>query len=210
MLSMSSRRLLAVAALLLVAVFGLPLWSVTLQAPQYPEGLGLRIWLHSVSGVKPNDLGNINNLNHYIGMQRIEGDAIPELQYMPIIVGALVVFGLAAALSARRTLARAWVVAFALLAAAGLADLYRWGYNYGHNLDMEQAIIKIPGMAYQPPLIGTKQLLNFRASSWPSSGGGVMLLSLALGLLVVARETQQRSTIQRSAASGPPPTEPAP
>ena len=43
----------------------------------------------------------------------------------------------------------------------------------------EVAIIKIPGMTYQPPLIGSKKLLNFRATSWPHTGG--IALTLAAG-----------------------------
>ena len=39
-------------------------------------------------------------------------------------------------------------------APSGLIDFWRWAYDYGHNLDSEHAIIKIPGMTYQPPLIG--------------------------------------------------------
>jgi copper chaperone NosL len=41
---------------------------------------------------------------------------------------------------------------------------------------MENAIIKIPGMSYQPPLIGSKQILNFTAHSWPGSGGYAIML----------------------------------
>jgi copper chaperone NosL len=70
---------------------------------------------------------------------------------------------------------------------AGLADFYCWGYDYGHDLDPE-AILKIPGMSYQPPLIGSKQLLNFRATSWPASGGWILVLALLLGAWLVLRE----------------------
>ena len=45
----------------------------------------------------------------------------------------------------------AWTAGFALFALAGLADFYRWGHDYGHNLDPD-AIIVVPGMSYQPPL----------------------------------------------------------
>jgi copper chaperone NosL len=57
-----------------------------------------------------------------------------------------------------------------LLGIAGLIDFYIWEYNYGHDLD-PRAIIKIPGMSYQPPLLGTEQILNFSASSYPGLGG---------------------------------------
>ena len=70
-------------------------------------------------------------------------------------------------------------------ALAGLADFYRWGYDYGHNLDPD-AIIKIPGMTYQPPLLGAKQLLNFYATSWPASGGMVLIAAILVGVVVIA------------------------
>jgi copper chaperone NosL len=54
-------------------------------------------------------------------------------------------------------------------------DFYRWNYEYGHNLD-PNAAIKVPGMAYQPPLIGYKQLLNFGAYSIPDIGGWMNIL----------------------------------
>ena len=52
----------------------------------------------------------------------------------------------------------------------------RWGYQYGHNLD-PNAAIQVPGMTYQPPIIGYKNLLNFTAYSGPDIGGWVMIVS---------------------------------
>ena len=101
MLTPRARLLVAVAALVGLLALRLPLWEVRLGAPQYPEGLGLRIFAHTVAGIKPNDLQNINGLNHYIGMKAIEPDAIPELRFMPWILGLLVATGvLVAALTA--------------------------------------------------------------------------------------------------------------
>lgn len=195
MLSTRGRMLIGLAALVLIPMYFVPLWSITLSAPQYPEGLGMRIWLDAITGIKPNDLDNINNLNHYIGMKRIEPDAIPELRYMPAIVGAFVALGLAVAAFGRRRLAQLWIGSFAVLALVGLVDFYRWEYDYGHNLDLENAIIRIPGMSYQPPLIGTKQLLNFRATSLPAAGAVLAFISLGLGVaaLVVGLRSQSRS-----------------
>ncbi|MEO7217310.1 MAG: hypothetical protein ABI026_03885, partial [Gemmatimonadaceae bacterium] len=123
-------------------------------------------------------------LNHYIGMKHITPSAIPELRYMPWIVGALIVFGLIAAIVGRRKLLIAWLATFLVAGVAGLADFWRWEYDYGHNIDFEHAIIKIPGMNYQPPLIGVKQLLNFTAVSWPDIGAWIALS--AVGLVVIA------------------------
>ncbi len=185
MLSTRSRVLIAVAALLLAALFVFPIWSVYLNAPQYPEGLGMHIWINTITGVKEHDLQNINGLNHYIGMKRIEPDAIPELRLMPFIVVALIAAGVAAAALGRKLLARIWVGAFLVISLVGLADFWKWEYDYGHDLDMENAIIKIPGMSYQPPLIGTKQLLNFSATSLPGIGGLIAFLSLGMAVVVL-------------------------
>jgi copper chaperone NosL len=179
-----ARWMVAIAALLMATAYVFPLWRVDLIAPQYPEGLGMYIQIDGVDGLKPNDLNSINNLNHYIGMKRIEPDAIPELKWMPWILAGLIVGGLAVAARGKRSLLYVYGGALALILAAGLYDYWRWGYDYGHDLDQETAIIKIPGMTYQPPLIGSKKLLNFYATSWPSGGG--IALGLAAGLVAFA------------------------
>lgn len=182
---------LAAVALLATGYF-LPLWRVDLIAPQYPEGLGMLIRIDGVDGLKPNDLQSINGLNHYIGMKTIEPDAIPELRYMPWILGGLIVAGLAVALLRRRVPLYLYGVLLIGVMGVGLWDYWRWGYDYGHDLDHEHAIIKIPGMTYSPPVIGRKKLLNFTATSWPSSGG--IALALAGGLVLLASwQTARRS-----------------
>ncbi len=187
-----SRFLVALAALLMIGAYALPIWQIRLVAPQYPEGLGMDIRLHTVTGATEFDLGNINRLNHYIGMRAIEPDAIPELRYIPWILGALIVAGLAVAVIGSRRMLYAWLVAFLLLSGAGVADFWRWGYDYGHNLDRETAVIEVPGMSYQPPLLGSKQLLNFTATSWPASGSWLLGFSVALGALAAVLDRRIR------------------
>ncbi|MFN3599192.1 MAG: hypothetical protein ACK4VK_05615 [Aquificaceae bacterium] len=182
-----SRGLLALSSLLLILVYFFPLWKIELIAPQYPEGLRMFIWVNKITGGTEFDLQNINLLNHYIGMKPIVPEAIPELKIMPYIIGFLILFGLFSSLLGKRKLLFAWVIIFALLGIAGLVDFYRWGYDYGHNLD-PMAPIKIPGLAYQPPLIGTKQLLNITASSFPDVGGYIALASLLIGFFAILME----------------------
>lgn len=182
MLNRTSRILLVVAALLMLAPYRLPLWRIDLLAPQYPEGIGMLIRIDDVQGVKEQDLNNINGLNHYIGMKEIHAESIPELRYMPWLLAGLVAGALLVAAWGRRTALVAWLVAFLTLGVAGLVDFWRWSYDYGHDLDPE-AIISVPGMSYQPPLIGTKQLLNFTAASWPSTGAIALGVAFGLGAL---------------------------
>ena len=176
-----TRAVMAGAALALGLLYLTPLWHIGLTAPQYPEGLGMRIFAHTVTGLKPNDLNSINGLNHYIGMKEIVPESFPELRYMPIAVAVFIGLGLLGALWGNRKALYAWTALFLAGALAGLADFYRWGYAYGHDLN-PRAAIKIPDMSYQPPLIGGKQLLNFHADSWPALGGWVAVLVLATAL----------------------------
>jgi copper chaperone NosL len=183
----SSRVLIATASILLGLVFMFPLWRIELQAPQYPEGLGLLIKVSDITGVKPHDLQNINGLNHYIGMKAIEPDSIPELRFMPVFVAVMIAAGLLVAGTGNRALLYLWVGVFLIGAVAGLVDFWLWSYDYGHNLD-PTAAIKVPGMTYQPPLIGSKQLLNFVATSWPGLGGLAAMVSVGIGSLVAIGE----------------------
>ena len=61
----------------------------------------------------------------------------------------------------------------------GIYDFYLWEYDYGHDLS-DMAPIKVPGQAYQPPLIGGKWLLNFYATSWPNWGALFFALPMLL------------------------------
>lgn len=185
-----ARTLVLVAVALLATGFFLPLWRVDLIAPQYPEGLGMLIRIDGVDGLKENDLASINGLNHYIGMKAIEPDAIPELRYMPWILGGLIAIGLGVAALGRRLPLYGWGLLLVGVMGLGLWDYWRWGYDYGHDLDHEHAIIKIPGMTYSPPVLGRKKLLNFTATSWPSYGG--LAMALAGGLVAYASWTTRR------------------
>jgi copper chaperone NosL len=183
---LNPRVLVGAAALLMVLVYFTPLWTIGLVAPQYRDGLGMYISIDEVRGHDAHDLQNINILNHYIGMQPIEPDAIPELEWMPKILGALIVTGLLAAISGNRWVMAGWLAAFLGLGIAGMVDFYMWKVDYGHNLSPD-APIKVPGMTYQPPLIGSKQLLNITASSYPHLGTYILFVASILGLTGVIR-----------------------
>jgi copper chaperone NosL len=168
----ASRIIVALASLILTAAFFLPVWAIYLVAPQYPEGLSMQIWLNKITG----QVEIINGLNHYIGMKHISADMFPEFSFLVYILGAFVVLGLAVALIGNRNVLLSYLILLALGGVAALADFYKWGYDYGHNLD-PAAAIQVPGFSYQPPVIGHKQLLNFDAYSYPDSGGWVVVVA---------------------------------
>lgn len=187
-----TKYLMIIAALILGLVFLFPIWQIDLSAPQYPEGLGLRIWVNQITGMKEGDLNLINNLNHYIGMKTIHPESITELTIMPYIIFIFMVFGLIAGFINKRMIKITWLIIFFIVLSIGFYDFYSWEYDYGHNLNTN-APIKVPGMSYQPPLIGSKQLLNMNATSYPGIGTIIIVLSILLVILSIYLQKKENA-----------------
>lgn len=183
--------LLAVSALFFASLL-FPMWRIELEAPQYPEGLVLQLHANKIGG----DVDVINGLNHYIGMKTLHTEDFPEFQILPYIVGFFGLFALAMVFVAKRKGVIVLFSSFILFGILAGADFYRWNYEYGHNLDPNAAIV-VPGMAYQPPLIGYKQLLNFGAFSIPDVGGWMLIAAGILLFIIVAKETHLVNRIFR-------------
>jgi len=182
-LGTGTKLLLLLAAAGLVAVLYTPIWRIDLDAPQYPEGLSLSIHANGLRG----NVDIINGLNHYIGMKTLHNEDFFEFTLLPyLIIFFAAAFALVAFINKRR-----WLhILFGLFVVFGIVamiDFWRWEYNYGHNLNPNAAIV-VPGMAYQPPLIGFKQLLNFGAYSIPDIGGWIFIGAGALLLICVLIE----------------------
>ncbi|PKA15852.1 hypothetical protein [Leptospira haakeii] len=180
-ISKMNRLLILGVGLLFVSVYFLPIWHISLAAPQYPEGLGMKIWIDKITGSSTYDLQNINLLNHYIGMHEIVSESVPELLFMPYVLGFLIFGAFVTFLHPKVYLIVLGILNIVILGILGMYDFWRWEYNYGHNLNPEAPIV-VPGMAYQPPLLGCKEMLNITACSFPSWGG--IILFVALGILV--------------------------
>ncbi|HEU0111085.1 MAG TPA: nitrous oxide reductase accessory protein NosL [Flavisolibacter sp.] len=174
-MSLPSRIIIALASLSMLATYFLPVWFIFLLAPQYPEGLTMNIWLNKLTG----QVEIINGLNHYIGMKHIKVEMFPEFQFLVYIVAVYIILGLIVAIIGKRKWLFGYLVLAVIGAIAAMIDFYKWGYDYGHNLD-PKAAIQIPGFSYQPPLIGHKTLLNFDAYSYPDSGGWVVIIAGAV------------------------------
>jgi copper chaperone NosL len=97
-----------------------------------------------------------------------------EFQILPIIIITFSLLGIVTLILNKKKYFNAWFYLFLLICIVSMIDFYRWEYDYGHELNPD-APIKVPGMAYQPPLIGYKKLLNFGAYSIPDIGGWIFL-----------------------------------
>ena len=184
-----SRMLLVVAAVMLVISLFVPIWKIELDAPQYPEGLELKIWANAIAG----DVDIINGLNHYIGMKTLHSNDFIEFTVLPYIISFFALFFLFSAFRGTIKWLHIALGAFVIFGIVSMVDFWLWEYDYGHNLDPNAAII-VPGMAYQPPLIGFKQLLNFGAYSIPDIGGW---LFVAAGLLLVFATAKENGWLKK-------------
>ncbi|HSI90155.1 MAG TPA: hypothetical protein VK927_03515, partial [Adhaeribacter sp.] len=195
-MSKLSKILMLLAALSMSLLFMFPMWKIFLDAPQYPEGLEMHIWVNKLGGNTDYTLQNFNILNHYIGMEKISADSFAELKYMPYIVYFMMATGVLIAFLNRRSLVMAWFITLIFAGAAGLIDFYLWLVKFGTNLD-PQAPIKVPGMTYIPPFLGHKQLLNFNALSLPAEGALGIIIPMVLVFIVIYIEFIHRKRRKR-------------
>ena len=168
-------------ALLPLVLFLLPMWNITLEAPQYPDSIGMDIWINKITDHNPNDIKNINLMNHYVGMRPIP-EHMPEFDIFPWVILGMSGLGLVFGIIGNHRLFLAWFILMILIGAAGMYDFYLWEYDYGHNLS-DTAAIKIPGQGYQPPLFGSKQILNFKAISLPMTGAYFLVAGMVCSFL---------------------------
>lgn len=180
-LTLSSKVMLLIAGLLFIGSLFVPMWRIELAAPQYPEGLVLQLHADKIGG----DVDIINGLNHYIGMATLHTENFFEFKVLPYVFSAFALISFALIFVNNRKAVSGFLIVFILFVAVAGVDFYRWNYEYGHNLNPDAAI-KVPGMSYQPPLLGYKQLLNFGAYSIPDTGGWMLTgAGILIGLVVL-------------------------
>jgi len=180
-LTMKSRILIFIAALILIPSFFAPLWKLDFGSQQYPEGLELFIYANTMEGGdEGNDLTEINVLNHYIGMAELREDDFTEFKWIPLVIGLMIVISLrAAAIGSLKSLVDILVFIF-YFAAFSLWRFWHMLYTYGHNLDPKAAVQVEP---FTPPVFGSKMVGQFTVDSYPSTGTYFLIL---FAILVIA------------------------
>ena len=176
-LSKLSKILLITSGIGLIISIFVPLWAIYLEAPQYPEGLGMFLHANKITG----DYEIINGLNHYIGMKEIHQEDFWEFKILPYALGFFAALAFLTVFLNNKKWLYFIAALFLIFGVAFMVDFYLWEYDYGHNLNPNAAIV-VPGMSYQPPLFGFKQLLNFGAYSYPDIGGWIMF---GVGIILV-------------------------
>jgi hypothetical protein len=196
-LGLAPRVLLLLAVVLLVPTYLLPLWRMTMFAPQYPQGLRLDIYSYKLDGGnRGQDVKEINLLNHYIGMKDLDPADFTEFKWIPFVVGGLGLLFLRAAAHGKMA---HLVDVFVLFGYFSIYSLWSFAYkmwSYGHNLDPTAPVTVDP---FMPPLFGHKTLANFEVYSYPAPGSYalalVALLLLAAVILAWRRRPNASSTV---------------
>ena len=185
------RLMLLLAAVLTAAIYLFPLWTLTMFAPQYPDGLRLDIYSYKLEGGNNGqDVKEINLLNHYIGMKDLAEQDFTEFKWMPFVVGALGLLFLRAAVHGTVGHLLDVVVLFVYFGGFSLWSFAFKLYSYGHHL-APTAAVKVP--PFMPPLFGYRQLANFEVYSYPDLAAYALGLTGALlfGALALAWRSQR-------------------
>jgi len=169
--------LLMLAALLLMTSMFLPYWSMTLFAPQYPDGLKVNVYVNQLEG----DVREVDSLNHYLGMPPLDEGGQLERSISRFSIVALGLLLIGAVFVHNR-----WAAVLALPAIGYpflfLADLYYILYSYGHSIDPNSAL----GGAiapFTPPILGPGTVAQFRTVA--AAEAGLILASLAVGVILI-------------------------
>ncbi|MBK6767773.1 MAG: cytochrome C [Ardenticatenales bacterium] len=191
----ASMVLFIVGAAALVASIFFPYWELRLNAPQYPKGLFLTVFIDHIKG----DISEIDGLNHYIGMRPLGAAAEIERTVAPVALAAIVLMVLALAFVHRKWFAPLAVPAM-LLPLIFLADMFLWLRHYGQNLDPSAALsgaIK----PFTPTILGHGTIGQFSTDARVLSGFWLATAASVLIMFGLHFRRAARRAAARSAAA---------
>jgi hypothetical protein len=147
---------------------------MSMVAPQYPRGLKVDLyWYKLAGGNNDHDITEINELNHYIGMQTIDRQSMSDIDWLPFAFGLLIVIALrAAAIGTVRSLVDLTVLLGYVTVFSMARFVYKL-YTFGHFLDPKAPVHIEP---FMPVVLGTKQVANFTTHSYPQAGTYLVVL----------------------------------
>ena len=183
-LNLWSRLLLLVAAVAVAAAVFCPLWKLRLVAPQYSNGLEMKIYTYKLvgGGLNGNDINEINNLNHYIGMKKIQQADFTEMQIMPFMFGVFILLALRSVVFGEMKAVIDLFVLALYFGAFSIGSFFYRLYWYGHNLDPHAPMRIKP---FTPLVFGSQKIANFTQSSYPELGTYLLWVFMLLLILAI-------------------------
>lgn len=167
------RALLIAAGLVVLLSIVLPVWGMDMFAPQYPDGLKVKVYPGRLEG----DLPIINVLNHYVGMRELLLEDFTLVLILPYLFGFIGIGLLFAGLLSKRNVALFMVAILLLTAVFGFVELRRNLVEYGTNLDPMAPLDLDP---FVPPLMGEYTVWNFTMYNHFMAGTYLMMLASVL------------------------------
>lgn len=168
-------RLFVLSAILILISMLFPYWVLRLNAPQFPDGLTIQVFVNRMEG----DVGELEGLNHYVGLGSFADAAVLERS---IAIAAII--GLVGLLLAGLYVHSRWVLLLVLPAllfpVVFLADLQYWLYDFGHNLDPLAPLAAAVG-EFTPPIFGPAEIAQFETLALPGLG---LILAIAGSVMV--------------------------
>lgn len=198
-----TRFVLALLVAPLVLSFTQPLWRIEVVAPEYPDGLSLDIYAHTIeTGHDGADLRDLNVLNDYIGMRPLERHDLTDLDWLPFAIGLIAILALrCAAVGEVRSLVDVAVVTFYVGAFAVARFLYRL-HAYGHDLSPDAPVKVEP---FSPPLFGSRAVGAYTTTSGPGVGTWLLVAFAAgaVGILLYHLVVGRRRELGRGVPASP-------
>ncbi len=172
---------LILAAALLILTMVLPYWSITLHAPQYPKGLTIDAFVNEMRG----DVAEVDGLNHYIGMIKLEEAAKIERTISRIAIPFVAVL---AVLSFWVKSRWRWLLALPIIIypVVFALDLFIWLYYAGHSLD-PKAALSSSIHEFTPTILGTGIIGQFSTEATFRIGYYLAVLAAIIVLAVTIR-----------------------
>lgn len=198
------RALPLAAAALLVGALLVPMWTISLTAPQYP-GQELLIELYAYPRLG-GDFAEVQGLNKYAGFHypdpvfvdpnyAVDEAAIdvPEWLLGPVVFVGLALTGafVAFAPTVRRLKAglTAQLVGTIAVFVGTFAFIQYRLYQAGHSLDPDAPLRGIDG--FTPPLLGPYEVANISGFAWFGPGGYMTVVAvLLLATAYLARDVE--------------------
>lgn len=172
---LSTVLFIAASALIVASIF-FPYWHMRLNAPQFPKGLDMWVYVDHMEG----DISTIDGLNHYIGMKPLKEAAQIERQLAPLAMGVIVLM-----IAATAFIHRKWFAPLVLPAMffplIFLGDMYLWLRHYGQSLD-PRAALSSSVKPFTPTVLGHGAIGQFSTDAylaqgfWMACGASVLIL----------------------------------
>ena len=175
------RVLLIIAAACLLVSMSQQYWGLILNAPQYPGGLEMRLFINEMTGDEDptvDEVAEIDGLNHYIGMQSLYNAASLE---RTIAIPAVIIMAILLVIAAFWNSRWWWVLTIPALIFpfVFIGDLAFWMNYYGQNLD-PLAPLSSAIKPFTPPVLGEGVIGQFSTVASLHIGWYIALLGSVL------------------------------